>query len=98
VTVLTGLPIDLSATVPASTVTSALNSADRAWSPVEPLSPRELEVLRLMATGAGNQQIADRLVVAVSTVKTHVNGIFRKLDVASRIEAVTRGRDLGLLS
>jgi LuxR family maltose regulon positive regulatory protein len=58
---------------------------------------RELEVLRLMATGASNQQVADRLVVAVSTVKTHVNGIFRKLDAASRVEAVARARELGLL-
>jgi len=63
----------------------------------EPLTSRELELLRLMATGASNQQIADRLVVGMPTVKTHVNRIFRKLDAASRIEAVTRARDLGLL-
>jgi LuxR family transcriptional regulator, maltose regulon positive regulatory protein len=50
-----------------------------------------------MAAGAANQQIADRLVVAVSTVKRHVNNIFRKLDAASRTEAVARARDLGLL-
>jgi LuxR family maltose regulon positive regulatory protein len=72
-------------------------TADRSLVPVEPLSAREREVLALMATGAGNQQIADRLVVAVTTVKTHVNGIFRKLDATSRIEAVTRARELGLL-
>jgi LuxR family maltose regulon positive regulatory protein len=69
----------------------------RTWSLVEPLSTREQEVLRLMATGAANQQIADRLVVAITTVKTHVNGIFRKLDAASRIEAVARARELGVL-
>jgi LuxR family maltose regulon positive regulatory protein len=61
------------------------------------LSARELEVVRLMATGASNQQVADRMVVAVSTVKTHVNGIFRKLDATSRTEAIAHARELGLL-
>ncbi len=65
---------------------------------VEPLTVRELELLRLMATGASNQQIADRLVVSMPTVKTHVNRIFRKLDANHRVEAVARARDLGLFS
>src|SRR5206468_708887 len=46
---------------------------------VEPLSKRELEVLRLIADGHSNQAIADRLVVAVSTVKRHINNIYGKL-------------------
>jgi LuxR family maltose regulon positive regulatory protein len=63
----------------------------------EPLSRREIEVLQLMVAGASNQQIADRLVVAITTVKTHINGIFRKLDATSRLEAATRARELNLL-
>ena len=55
---------------------------------VEPLSERELEVLRLIAEGHSNQAIADRLVVAVSTVKKHVNNIYGKLDVQSRTQAL----------
>jgi ATP/maltotriose-dependent transcriptional regulator MalT len=61
------------------------------------LSAREREVLRLMAVGASNTQIADELVVAVATVKTHVNGVFRKLGATNRVEAIVRGRELGLI-
>jgi LuxR family maltose regulon positive regulatory protein len=64
---------------------------------VEPLSDRELEVLRLVADGHSNQVIADRLVVAVSTVKKHVNNLYGKLDVQSRTQAVARARELKLL-
>ena len=64
---------------------------------VETLSQRELEVLRLIADGHSNQAIADRLVVAVSTVKKHVNNIYGKLDVQSRTQALVRARELTLL-
>ncbi len=64
---------------------------------VEPLSERELEVLRLIASGMANKDVARDLFVAVSTVKTHVNGICRKLDARNRTEAVARARELGLL-
>ncbi len=64
---------------------------------VEPLSERELEVLELIAAGLSNREIADRLVVAVSTVKTHINNIYRKLDVFKRTQAVARARELNLL-
>ncbi|MCB0110226.1 MAG: hypothetical protein KDE53_30105 [Caldilineaceae bacterium] len=63
----------------------------------EPLTPRELDVLKLMATGLDNMGIADELTIAVSTVKTHVNHIFGKMAVRSRIQAVTRARDLQLI-
>jgi len=63
----------------------------------EPLSPRELEVLRLLATGKSNQQIADELVVVPDTVKKHVGHILGKLGAANRTQAVARARALGLL-
>lgn len=64
---------------------------------VEPLSERELEVLRLIVAGLSNPEIADELVIAVSTVKSHVNHIFGKLGVDSRTRAVARARALWLL-
>lgn len=45
---------------------------------------REIEVLRLVATGLSNKQIAERLVISTSTVDTHIQSIFHKLDVSSR--------------
>jgi LuxR family maltose regulon positive regulatory protein len=61
------------------------------------LSERELEVLRLMAVGLNNQAIADDLVLALGTVKAHAVAIYRKLDVNSRIQAVARARELGII-
>ena len=69
----------------------------RSSSLVEPLSVRELEILRLIAAGHSNQAIADQLVVAVSTVKKHVNNLYGKLAVKSRTQALARARDLDLL-
>ncbi len=65
---------------------------------VEPLSERELEVLRLMALGRTNQDIARQLVVARGTIKAHAASIFRKLDVNNRTAAVAVARQLGILS
>jgi LuxR family maltose regulon positive regulatory protein len=64
---------------------------------VEPLSERELEVLNLIAVGFSNREIAEELVIAVSTVKSHTNHIFGKLAVQSRTQAVARAQELGLL-
>jgi LuxR family maltose regulon positive regulatory protein len=64
---------------------------------VEPLSARELEVLRLLAEGQDNAEIARALVVAVSTIKSHINHIFSKLGVGNRLEAVLRAQQLDLL-
>jgi NarL family two-component system response regulator LiaR len=55
--------------------------------PSEPLSERELDVLRLVARGMSNQQIANQLVVGEATVRSHVSAILRKLDLASRTQA-----------
>jgi LuxR family maltose regulon positive regulatory protein len=64
---------------------------------VEPLSERELEVLRLVAEGLSNQEIGERLFIALDTVKGHNRRIFDKLQVERRTEAIARGRELGLL-
>jgi LuxR family maltose regulon positive regulatory protein len=64
---------------------------------VEPLTPRETEVLKLIAEGMSNREIAQRLYISLSTVKRHNATIFSKLAVYNRTQAVTRGRDLGLL-
>jgi DNA-binding CsgD family transcriptional regulator len=62
-----------------------------------PLSEREREVLTLLASGRTNSEIARTLFVAVGTVKSHVNNIYRKLDARNRAEAVTRARESNLL-
>ena len=64
---------------------------------VEPLSERELEVLRLIVAGCSNREIADRLVIAVSTVKWYVNAIYGKLQVESRTKAIARARELNIM-
>ncbi len=64
---------------------------------VEPLSERELEVLQLVANGLTNRQIAERLFIALSTVKGHNQRIYGKLQVSRRTEAIARARDLGLI-
>ena len=64
---------------------------------LEPLSQRELEVLHLMAQGLSNQEMSERLFLALDTVKGHNRNIFGKLQVQRRTEAVARARELGLL-
>ncbi|MBI5304210.1 MAG: AAA family ATPase [Chloroflexi bacterium] len=64
---------------------------------INPLSERELAVLRLIAEGLTNQEIAERLVVTLSTVKSHVYNIYGKLGVSSRTQALVRARERKLL-
>ena len=64
---------------------------------VEPLTEREREVLRLVAAGYSNREMADRLYVTEGTIKTHVHNLLAKLGAASRTQAVARARELGLL-
>lgn len=74
--------------------------SEAAFSPqllIEPLSDRELEVLRLIALGLSNAEISERLFVSISTVKGHNRNIFDKLQVKRRTEAVAFARKLGLL-
>jgi LuxR family transcriptional regulator, maltose regulon positive regulatory protein len=63
----------------------------------EPPSERELEVLALIVAGKSNQEIASTLFVSTSTVKTHINNLYRKLGARSRTQAVAHARELGLL-
>ena len=65
--------------------------------PAEDLTPRELEVLRMMADGLGNKQIAARLGISDHTAKFHVSAILGKLGVGSRTEAVAAGLRRGLI-
>lgn len=65
---------------------------------VDPLSERELEILKLVAAGLSNQQIGRKLFIATSTVKRHINNIYAKLNVHSRMQAVTKGRELKVLA
>ncbi len=69
----------------------------RAQALVEPLTERELEVLRLLAAGLSYAQVAAKLVVSVNTVRYHVKGLYGKLGVEKQMQAVERGRELGLL-
>jgi len=64
---------------------------------VEPLTEREVELLRLLVAGLSNAEIAEKLVIAVSTVKSHVNHIYGKLGVGSRTQAVIKAQELHLL-
>jgi LuxR family maltose regulon positive regulatory protein len=64
---------------------------------VEPLTPREIEVLQLVAEGLSNREIARRLSISLSTVKRHNANIYGKLSVNNRTQAVSRARNIGLL-
>jgi DNA-binding NarL/FixJ family response regulator len=74
-------------------VRTTLNPA----APAQPLTPREVEVLAMLAEGLGNKAIAGRLAISEHTVKTHVGAIFGKLAVSTRAEAVAIAARLGLI-
>jgi len=63
---------------------------------IVPLSPREREILALVATGASNKEVADRLCLAEGTVKNHVTSILGKLEVRDRTQAALKARELGI--
>jgi LuxR family maltose regulon positive regulatory protein len=72
-------------------------SGPRVKPTIEPVTGRELEVLRLLAAGSSNKQIAEELVLVTGTVKAHLLNTYRKLDVHNRTQAVARARELNLL-
>jgi LuxR family maltose regulon positive regulatory protein len=63
----------------------------------ESLTPRESEVLRLLAEGCSNREIAERLVLSEGTIKYHVHNLLEKLQVESRTQAIARAKDLDLI-
>lgn len=62
------------------------------------ISPRELDVLQLMAAGHSNQEIADKLFVSLPTIKTHTSNLYAKLDAKRRTQAIQKAKELGVLS
>jgi len=76
---------------------SALTPAIPACTPIEKLSDRELEVLRLVAEGCTNQEIAEKLIVSPTTIKTHVQNILQKLGVSDRTQAAVYAVRCGLI-
>jgi LuxR family maltose regulon positive regulatory protein len=64
---------------------------------IEPLTGREAEVLRLLAAGLSNQEIAEKLVLSVGTIKTHTHNLYGKLGVQSRTRAIARAKELNLI-
>ncbi|RIK36979.1 MAG: hypothetical protein DCC55_25655 [Chloroflexi bacterium] len=91
----------LAAFPPANALPPDLPAAERSHAAVAdlvaPLTERELEVLRLVASGCSDREIAETLVVVVGTAKRHLNNIYTKLMVHSRTQALVRARELGLL-
>jgi LuxR family maltose regulon positive regulatory protein len=78
-------------------ILAAFPSATRETTLIDPLTERELQVLRLLATERSTQDIAATMVVSVATFRTHTKSIYSKLDAHSRHEAVQRAQELGLL-
>jgi ATP/maltotriose-dependent transcriptional regulator MalT len=64
---------------------------------LEPLTAREQEVLRLLAAGLSNKEIAERLVLSEGTIKTHAHNLYGKLGVKSRAQAIARATSLNLI-
>ena len=85
----------------AEKILSAYNPAPRkpnqAKGLIEPLSEREVEVLRYIAEGLSNPEIASRLYLSPNTLKAHAQNIFMKLDVHNRLQAVSKAKELGLI-
>ena len=80
------------------TIATLLNKRRAIEAQLERLTPREKEVLRLMAEGHPSRSIAAELGISYTTVRTHIRGLGSKLAVHSKLEAVVKARDLGLIN
>ena len=81
--------------MPEKTLRTQQQSQESKW--IEPLTDRELDVLRLVAEGLSRSEIADQLVLSLNTIKTHVRNIYGKLGVKNQMQAVAKARALGFL-
>jgi LuxR family maltose regulon positive regulatory protein len=87
----------LLAALAAETVTRRVTREDASAGLTEPLSPRELEVLRFLGTSLTSTEIAGELFISPNTARFHIKNIYSKLGVHRRVDAVERARQLGLL-
>jgi DNA-binding CsgD family transcriptional regulator len=71
--------------------------ADEKWLRMSGISSRELEVLELISKGLSNQEIADKLFVSANTIKSHTARLFEKLEVNRRVQAIEKGRRMGII-
>jgi ATP/maltotriose-dependent transcriptional regulator MalT len=90
-------PLDLVSHLPLGQAARPQQTPPAQQNLVEPLTRRELEILRRLAQGLTNEEIANELVVAIGTIKSHNHSIFSKLGVNNRTSAVSRARQLQLL-
>ena len=97
-TILNG-PLPVHSSLPVTHSSVLQSPTDAASQPlVEPLTPRELEVLHLIADGLTNQQIADTLFLSIGTVKSYTSHIYGKLGVSRRTQAIAYAREIGLIA
>ncbi|GAP06463.1 two component transcriptional regulator, LuxR family [Anaerolinea thermolimosa] len=73
------------------------STSNRTPEMIDALSPRELEILLLVASGDSNKEIAEKLVISEGTVKNHLSSILSKLNARDRLQAVIRARELGII-
>jgi LuxR family maltose regulon positive regulatory protein len=87
----------VAAALPVAAPRTSTAAATQRAAPIEPLSERELEVLRLLAEGLSNKDLATQLFLSVGTVKQHLHHIYGKLGTTSRTSALARARHFGIL-
>ena len=96
-----GAPLRSSAwgarSLPKKSIAQLLNSRREVEAQLERLTPREKEVLRLMAEGTSSREIASKLGISYTTVRTHIRSLGSKLGVHSKLEAIVKARELALV-